>query len=72
MRRLGRLIAFLFLVLFLTTGAIYYYQRQKAEANATPRRHRCRKGSPVPLTAGNGPTPWTASPWWRSLPANTG
>lgn len=36
MRRLGRLIAFLFLVLFLTTGAIYYYQRQKAEANATP------------------------------------
>jgi lipopolysaccharide export system protein LptA len=36
MRRLGRLIAFLFLVLFLSTGAIYYYQRQMAEASATP------------------------------------
>lgn len=36
MRRLGRLIASLFLVLLISTGVIYYYQRQKAEANATP------------------------------------
>ncbi|MDZ7638636.1 MAG: LPS export ABC transporter periplasmic protein LptC [Bryobacterales bacterium] len=44
MRRLGRLIAFLFLVLSLSTGVIYYYQRQKAEANATP--------PPAPLPEG--------------------
>ncbi len=36
MRRLGRLIAFLFLALALTTGVIYYYQRQEAASNATP------------------------------------
>lgn len=44
MRRLGRLIAFLFLILSVSTGVIYYYQRQKAAANATP--------PPAPLPEG--------------------
>ncbi|MCZ2155577.1 MAG: LPS export ABC transporter periplasmic protein LptC [Bryobacterales bacterium] len=36
MRRLGRLIAFLFLILAVSTGTVYYYQRQKSAANAVP------------------------------------
>ncbi len=44
MRRLGRLIAFLFLALSLGTGVIYYYQRKQAAANATP--------PPAPLPQG--------------------
>ncbi len=44
MRRLGRLIAFLFLILSVSTGVIYYYQRQRAAANATP--------PPAPLPEG--------------------
>jgi lipopolysaccharide export system protein LptA len=35
MRGFSRLLAFLFLALLLGTGAVYYFQRQFAEANAT-------------------------------------